>query len=210
MVFPLLPGVRGPAAEHAPIAGFVGGYVITMTVFMSSMFAFDFRGDVDRIDVLKSLPIRPAAMVIGQLTAPVVFISFMQALVLAVMAYASSKETVTFGLHAAIPLTIPFNFLLFGVDNLLFLLFPTRNLNAAPGDFHLMGRYVLLNLAKFVTLGLATTLAAIAAIPLYVLTHRALLAMTAAWIILAGCAAALVPFLALAYRQFDVAHDTPP
>ena len=210
VVFPLLPGVRGPAAEHAPIAGFVGGYVITMTVFMSSMFAFDFRGDVDRIDVLKSLPIRPAAMVIGQLTAPVVFISFMQALVLAVMAYASSKETVTFGLHAAIPLTIPFNFLLFGVDNLLFLLFPTRNLNAAPGDFHLMGRYVLLNLAKFVTLGLATTLAAIAAIPLYVLTHRALLAMTAAWIILAGCAAALVPFLALAYRQFDVAHDTPP
>jgi Putative ABC exporter len=209
-VLPLLPGMRGPTAERAPIAGFVGGYVITMTVFMSAMFAFDFRGDVDRIDVLKSLPIRPAAMVVGQLTAPVVFVSFMQGLVLAVIAYASSKETVTLALCAAIPLTIPFNFLLFGVDNLLFLLFPTRHINAAPGDFHLMGRYVLLNLAKFLTLGLAVTLAAIVALPVYLLTHRMLPGLAAAWLILAACAAALVPFLAIAYRQFDVAHDTPP
>src|SRR5262249_3174585 len=159
-IISLLPGVRTSATERPPVSIFLGGYVIAMTIFMSSMFAFDFRGDIERIDVLKALPISSAAMVIGQLPAPVLFISIMQALALTVIAFGSNRQCVGLAFCFCMPLTVPFNFLLFGIGNLLFLLFPTRTVNASPGDFQAMGRYVLLNLAKFITLSMAAGLAA--------------------------------------------------
>jgi hypothetical protein len=36
------------------------------------------------------------------------------------------------------------------------------------------------------------------------------LALAVAWLVLAAIAGAMVPPLALAFRQFDVARDTPP
>jgi len=55
------------------------------------------------------------------------------------------------------------NFLVFGVENLLFLWFPTRLVPSTPGDFQLMGRHILLMMAKMLVLMAALMLAAIPA-----------------------------------------------
>ena len=44
----------------------------------------------------------------------------------------------------------------------------------------------------------------------HLITNSALAALVTAWVLLAAFGATLVPFIALAFRQFDVARDTPP
>ena len=46
-----------------------------------------------------------------------------------------------------------YNFVLIVVENLLFLLFPTRVMVTTPGDFQAMGRNVLTQLGKLVGIG---------------------------------------------------------
>jgi hypothetical protein len=68
---------------------------------------------------------------------------------------------------------------------------------------------VVLIFAKVVILALSAGLAAGVGGLAYLLSGSAGAALATAWVVLAGCAAGLVPFLALAFRQFDVARDTP-
>lgn len=172
------------------------------------MVAFDFRGDVDRMDVLKALPIAPWRLVVGQLAAPVLLLSLIQVLALAGI-------QATFGGIAPLPLVAlvlsgPVNFVSLGIDNLLFLWFPSRQAVAMPGDFQVMGRQMLLLLTKGLALGTALVGAAVAYFLVWFLAHSLPGALAAAFVVLAGCAAALVPLLALAFARFDVARDTPP
>ena len=71
-------------------------------------------------------------MTLGQLAAPVVMTGLMQALAL-VLIYALAGGLGEAPLVAAL-FTPPFNMMLFGVDNLLFLIYPTRLVAAGPGD----------------------------------------------------------------------------
>jgi hypothetical protein len=53
--------------------------------------------------------------------------------------------------------------------------------------------------------------AALAAAVVYFLAgSRWVPALAVAWLVLAGAGAGLVPFIALAFRRFDVSRDTPP
>jgi len=44
---------------------------VWINVLMVSMLKFDFRDELDRLDLLRSLPIRPAAVASAELMAPV-------------------------------------------------------------------------------------------------------------------------------------------
>jgi len=208
LAIPLFPGVSD-ASHDRKIPVFLGGQVIAMTIFMSGLFAFDFRGDVERMDMLKTLPIAPVPLAIGQLVTPALFISSIQAIALGIMAATVKPET-AFRFAVALPFVIPFNFLLCGVDNLLFLYFPSKTVNVSPGDFQSMGRYALLNLARFLVLGMTLGVATVLALAVYFISSSIAAALALGWLVLAGFAAALVPFIALAFRRFDVARDTPP
>jgi hypothetical protein len=106
---------------------------------------------------------------------------------------------------------IPFNFLLIGSENLVFLVAPSRSMTPTPGDFQAIGRLMLLYLAKFVVLGLVGGVSALVAVPVYFLTGRSMpAALTTAWLVITGFAAGLVPLIALAFRRFDVAREIPP
>ena len=73
-----------------------------------------------------------------------------------------------------------------------------------------VGRRVLLAFAKVAVLAVAAGVAAGVGGLAYLLSgSRWPPALAAAWVVLAGCAAGLVPVLALAFRRFDVARDTP-
>ncbi len=181
--------------------------IIMATLFISSMIAFDFRADIDRMEVLRSMPIPPYGLALGQLVTPVILATIVQLFLVAFLG------AVWRGLG---PLTligvifiVPFNVLLFGVDNLLFLWFPTRFI-PTPGDFLLMGQQLLVSVVRCLTLSLMLILAGLPAGLVHFLGGNVFAALFAAWLGLASVAMGLVWVVAQAFCRFDVAKSTPP
>src|SRR5262249_47979751 len=96
-----------------------------------------------------------------------------------------------------------------GVDNLLFLLFPTRMV-ATIGDFQVYGRQLVLQMVKMIILLITGGITAAFAAMAYFLSGRSVMAaVTTGVFVLAGFGAGLVPFIAAAFRKFDVTRDMP-
>jgi hypothetical protein len=215
MLLPLvvLPALRGLPTGNDAVAGLalpVGIQVLVMTLFLTPLIAFDFRGDLDRMDVLKTLPIAPTALVIGQLLTPTLLLCLVQWVGLVILAATLDQDIVLQAAAGAL-LIVPFNFLLIGLDNLLFLFFPARALTPTPGDFQVMGRLTLSYLVKMILVGLAVGIATLVAVLIYHLLGRSLTAaLVGAWFVLVGFDAGVIPLIVLGFRRFDVARDTPP
>ena len=205
---PLL-GRRAPGEAPAQIAAFAfAGIALYLAGIFSAMVAFDFRGDVDRMEELKTLPIHPVPLVLGQLATPVLVFTLPSWVAFTLASpYYGGVSPADFALLAMIA---PLSALVVGIDNLLFLLFPTRTAQANTADFTSMGRQVLLVLAKALVGGATIGLAALVGWLVHSLTGGGRLAAYLAALGVATVAAAsLVPFLALAFRRYDVASDTP-
>jgi hypothetical protein len=208
MVWPMFFTGRN-AAESGDMPHIYAAMLLGLSVFtLPMMLTFDFRGDVDRMDVLKSLPLPAWRLSVGQLVTPTLMISLVQLGILAILQAVWGGMSVY--LIAAAAFALPVNFLLVAIENLMFLLFPTRMAAATPADFQLMGRYMLLFMAKFCFLGLTVGMAILAGAVAYVLTDSYFVAGAVCWPIVFGVGAALVPLIATAFQRFDVARDTPP
>jgi hypothetical protein len=206
--------VIGPMLSHAtaeqevPLPPLLGGVVLWLTVFLTALAPFDFRGDVDRIAVLKTLPLPAWRLAVGQLLTPVLLFTLMQCAALAAVLATSPHHREV--ILACAAYTAPFNFLLFALENLLFLLFPTRLAAATPGDFQSMGRNVLFLLGKMLALGVVATAAfAVGAVAAWA-SGSPWVGVAAAWPVVVLSGAALVPLVALAFQAFDMGRDTPP
>jgi hypothetical protein len=218
VVFSFTLGITGfiglkESQETTNLAPIVGSIVAWLSIFMTAMVPFDFRGDLDRMEVLKTLPIRPSRLVVGQLAAPVLLISAFQ--VCALLFTAGMVGHIDWFFGATMAFILPFNFLLFEIENLLFLWYPVRMAAAAVGDFQAMGRNMLLMFAKMVVLGAVGVILGVVGGISYLVVHLAggpawLVTGIAVWFVFVGCAAALVPLIALAFSRFDVTRDTPP
>jgi hypothetical protein len=195
--------------------GVQSSHIVATTAAMLVAFPFlltptvlcDFRGDVDRMEVLKALPIRPAWLALGQLLAPSLVVAVVQAAVAVVgMVILGQFEP----LLAAVPFfALPVNFVFFGIENLLYLLFPMRMVATSPGDFQTSGRYMLIFFAKFLCLGPVILAALLAALIMALITDSLAAALATAWVVILTCGSALVPLVVLAFKRFDVATDTP-
>jgi hypothetical protein len=201
---------------EVPLGGWlIGSTVLGMTIAMlTPLLTFDFRGDIDRMDLLKALPLPPWRVALGQLVAPTLVLSAVQLLVMAsVQALWGGVELLLVGVAV---FALPFNFLSFGLENLVFLWFPTRHTPAAPGDFQMMGRQTLMMVAKFAVLGFVIVPAALAGTIAYLVAQMALrvngvpAGLAAGWLVLTALSSAVVPLVASAFSRFDVARDTPP
>src|SRR5262249_29612938 len=56
----------------------LGVRALVMTVMLSPLLPFDFRGDLDRMPLLKTLPLRPLGVALGQLLTPVLLATVLQ------------------------------------------------------------------------------------------------------------------------------------
>jgi len=93
-------------------------------LLLPAALMLDFRRDVDRMAVLKKLPIEPINIVIGQLAAPVVLCSVFQAIVFIIASFAG---VASYGFLAICWLAIvPMNALIFASENVIFMLHPYR------------------------------------------------------------------------------------
>ncbi len=193
----------------------IGSTVLGMTVAMlTPLLTFDFRGDIDRMDLLKALPMPGWRVALGQLIAPTLVLSAVQLFVIGlVQAFWGGVGALLAGVAL---FALPFNFLSFGLENLMFLWFPSRPAPAAPGDFQMMGRQTLMMAAKFAALLLVIVPAAVAGVAAGVLaawlfdTDPVPPALAVGCVVMTALAAGVIPLLAMAFRRFDVSRDTPP
>jgi hypothetical protein len=93
-------------------------------LLLPTALRFDFRRDLDRLAILKGLPITPAAVVIGQTFAPVLIATLFQTAVLAFVVIVRSLPP--HYLLTMMLVMLPINVLVFGLDNLIYLLYPYR------------------------------------------------------------------------------------
>ena len=185
------------------------GAVFWMNMVMISMLKFDFRDELDRLDLLRSLPIRPMAVAAAELFTPVAVLTAMQAtLMLVVTLCVKNAWKVTL---PAAAFAVPFNVLYVGIENLLFLMFPLRSAGLIAGDMQLFGRQMVIFPCKFLLLVSALGLTAAVGTIGYILGNKSWPAFGAvAWVALSLVAFAMIPLLARVYSRFDPSQDTPP
>ncbi len=113
--------IADPDIAFLSTAGTLAFYTFLL---LPTALRFDFRRDLDRLAILKGLPITPAAAAIGQTFAPVLIATLFQSGVLAVAVIARSLTP--HYLVTAILVMVPLNALVFALDNLIYLLYPYR------------------------------------------------------------------------------------
>jgi hypothetical protein len=182
--------------------------ILSIAVFAPTMIGFDFRSDLGRMEDLKTLPIPTNRLVLGQLATPVAILTAIEWLSVTVIAIATRPNPALF--WGIIAMTPAVNLLFLAVDNLYFLWFPFRMTAINTVDFQAMGRQILLVSAKFASVGAAAALASgVGALAFFATGQSWAAAITAAWLVLAACGLALIPLVALAFNQFDVAQNLP-
>ena len=175
-------------------------------VFLVMILPYGFRADLDRVDTLKSIPTRPLAVALGELGTPVLILTFIEVILLLILAAAQGVPWRWYPLPVAfIPLL---NLVLLEVENFVFLLYPLRTAPATPGDFQFRAQSMLFFTIKFLILfACAIPLVGLGA-AVFFLAGRSVVASAAAlWIVLALEGAAGLFCVAWAFKRFDPSRD---
>ncbi len=179
---------------------FVAVYVLPRTL------VFDFRSDLETMENFKALPLQPWKLCVGQLVTPVLLTSLVQLLVL-ISAAVFLEGTPRLVLLALVPFLLPFNLLLYGLENLLFLLFPTPLVPVGRVDFDFLGRTMVEFAVKTALLLGGCGLAGVTGMMVLEATGRSWSAFAVvSWCALALIALLLLPLLSRAYNRFDISR----
>ncbi len=199
-------GTIGPGAVVVPMMGV--GMTMYMTLVFTLQLPWAFRGDVDHIDFLKTLPIHPMILTVGELAGGVLLLTLVHVLLFAVFtAAAPAGAPITLVTAAFLP---PFNAMLLSLTNLMFLIYPVRAPVAGSFDFQTMGKWMffffLQLLAIFLLLVIPTVLGGVA----YLVSGYSLAAFgVTTWLLLAAELPPLVMLVAWAFQRFDPSTETP-
>lgn len=210
---PLLLVLGGAPAERADASAAAArtaiGLLLVMSLVMTQYFSFDFRRDLDRMPLLKSLPISPLALAAGQLLPAAVFPALVQLIgIAALVLWSGALSPGACGV--LLLLLLPLNWLATAIDNLIFLLLPYRLVLEDPGDMAFVGRMTLVTFGKLLALGLLVLGGLLVGGLVYRATDESPIAGVLA--ITAAFACACVPLTLLvswAFRRFDVSADVP-
>ncbi len=198
---------RATARQAETIAYASMGMIAWLSVILSFLMPYDFRGDIDLIEELKSLPIKSTRLALGQLLTPTILATVAQSLtMIVIIAGISGFDIVSLSFLAFL---LPVNFLFYAIENLLFLWFPSR---VVAGSFDVMavGRQILFMLAKLVGLVVGVGLATGVGFGVYFLLGRSVeLSIFAAWVVIVGVALSTLPLVGQAFDRFDVSRDIP-
>ena len=179
---------------------------IGVMVYLSFLICMSVQNEIERVGYLKSLPLRPMMIVLGELLGFVGLLSAVQGAFF--LALCGLLPSIAGWLVGAAVVTVPLNFLLFGIDKLIFYLFPVRLAKGAPGDFQNAGRQLLFVFLKMLLLFAGLSLVGVAVIPGVMLASPLWAVVPAVAVLFAECAG-LVPLLIFAFERFDPSVDTP-
>ncbi len=183
------------ATIGAPIAG------LCVLGYMSFLICLTLQNDIEHVGFLKSLPISSTSIVIGDLVGFPTLLSLVQMLfILGLIAFFPATAG---WLLMGVLLVLPINLVLFGVDKLVFYIYPTRMAKGAPGDFQNAGKQMIFMAFKMLILGAAALLTLVASLPVAFLLQSPLLAVICAGTVLLIQVGLLVPLLADAFERFE-------
>ncbi len=216
----IVPGILACTTLFTPHHGrlmliqLVGGLIFYSFLLLPTAFKFDFRRDVDRLAVLKALPVSPIAVTLGQLAVPVLLCTLFQLLVLLV-AIVIRPYHVGF-LFMAMLVMVPTNILIFALENLIFLLYPYRLNQEGLGVFFrsiltFTGKGVLFAVGLVIALAWAFAARYITAqlLPASLPAAGGIIFIAGICGLIATAAAGTTALLAGVYRRFDPSQDTP-
>ncbi|MCP4640572.1 MAG: hypothetical protein GY851_09075 [bacterium] len=204
-------GVIGPLAVRGGeleklLPALVGG-MIWLTIILTMTLRFDFRADVDQMDWIKMMPFPPAALMAGQIAVPILICTAFQALGFGFVAHVRQTPEL---LPLCVAFAVPVNIILFGTENVIFLLWPTRQAVFSPGDFQAFGRHLLMMMVKtLVALGCCAVAAGIGALGYYATGGSLVVGGIVGWIVLTSLSLVVIPSGAWAYKRFDISMDMP-
>jgi hypothetical protein len=184
--------------SNGMIAPIMGMGAMAYSSFLLSLMI---QNEIERVGYMKSLPIRSVAIVIGDWIGFPILLSIIQSLF--ITGVACFYPTVAPWLLAGAALTLPLNLLLFGIDKLVFYIYPTRMAKGAPGDFQNAGKQMVFMALKMLMLGGGVLIVVLAALPGALALHSPLVAVLSAAVVLGIECVALVPLLVIAFDRFD-------
>ncbi len=188
------------AVEMLPaIAGMV-------TVMGIMLLRFDFRGDYERMETLKQLPLSPLRLTIGQLIVPVAAVTLLD---WGLGGIAVSLKPDLWRPLLAAAICVPFGVAIaIALENLGFLVYPVRFATGTAIDFQNIGRHMLLRMGEFTAMGaVAAAAGGAGALAWWLSNERLAVAIAAACTVMALVFAVVVALVAWAFQRFDVARD---
>jgi hypothetical protein len=195
------------AQSPSLVTSFGIGFLVYLTFIFAMQLPWAFRGDIDHMDTLKSLPVRPLALVTGELAGGVAVLAAIQIVLLAALfGVAGRPEKVS----VAAAFIIPFDLMMLAASNTLFLIYPVRMVPSSTADFQFFGRTMLFMVLQVLimlpSVGIPAGIGGIAYLlsgfswPVFVATSLLLLiAELPCWIVL----------LAWTFQRFDPSAQTP-
>jgi hypothetical protein len=184
-------------------------------LLLPTALRFDFHRDLDRLAILKGLPVSPLATAVGQTLSPVIIATLFQSVVLSFAAAARGLPPQL--VVTAMLIMLPLNLLVFALENVVFLLYPYRAQQEGLEVFlRTMLTFTGKGLLFTVGLGLMAAWGFAAAHITRTISALSGLAVDAHVVFAAGMitgslAAALTTLLALShvYRRLDPVEDVP-
>lgn len=200
---------RDAPGDAALRAGIALASVVLLPSLLAGGLRMDFRGDLDRMPFLKSLPLPAVTVAVGQLVPGALLITTIQ-LVLAGAVVAVTRVAPP-PWSAGVALVLPVvAWCLLAVDNALFLLMPYRPPPPGTPASPYTGRNLLVMLLKMLSLVVVFGITGVAAWAAYLLGGRSPLAAGgAAAVALLGMAVVLTLAVGAAFAAFDVNRDVP-
>jgi Putative ABC exporter len=200
--------MAAPGEGDGPLGTALVILVVVFAMLASGGFSIDFRRDVERLAYLRSLPLRPAAVAVGEVFLAAAFIGIASLLLLAGAAALMDwwVEPRMAALAAAIAL--PVAWLSVTLENWLFLLFPTRVQGDGENQSSFFGKQLIKMFFKLCVLAVVAVAAALAAFAGRWMADVPGAGAGAVIVIVLACWGA-TRLLARAYRGFDLTVDTP-
>jgi hypothetical protein len=201
-------GMRAAAGDTESGRSSVLATALLMPVVFGNPIPFDFRRDLDRLAYLRSLPLRPIAVAVGQLLPAATFFALFEMLVLLGAALLTGAVP-TAWLAAAAVLVLPVAWGAAAVENLLFLVLPYRVGPDGRAGAQFLGKALLLMVLKVLTLGVLAAAGFAAWWGVRMLTGSQAAAIGAA------AAAMFIPSIPLTwlvgrtFARFDLTRDAP-
>lgn len=198
-----------PKVGEIPIQLRMFWFALLASFLMVQNLIFDFRKDLDRMAYLKSLPISPQALAVGQTGISALIFTGIQALLLLLVGwiwFRGFPESLGWTLLAC----APFNWLVVGVQNLGFLIAPHRAMPKSGFDPGFMARMILQTLLRMAALALlAGGVFGLGWIFFQIFDESWNAALVGAGVALVFFFWLLVVLMGKAFTAFDVSKDIP-
>jgi len=166
----------------------------------------DFRGDLSRMEIYKTLPIAPWRICAGQLVVQTLLAYVITLTIIASALVFDDSVTTRVALVLA-AFALPLTFLIYVVENTVHLLFPTKLVAMGRADFEFLGRSIVEFIAKtiFVFAAIAASIA-VGLVTFRMMGTTLVLPGLASWLTLTLIGLLTLVALQYAFRRFAVAE----